>query len=274
MLLRSKKFLSGLVTGAAAALVVSVACPALLPAREAAAPARTTPPAAPEPAKPDLPPLVDRTAPRAAPTPPARQEESSDAAAAASAAELAARRDGDRVAAIATLRNLISAQAQFQAMARADEDADGVGEFGSFGELSGACPVRDGEPLNPPVFSAAFREVNHGRVTRRGYHYRIYLPLAGQQGVAERDGGGYAAHQVDPDLAESTWCCYAWPVEKGLPAFFVNQGGDILENRTADYAGDFEPPAQAAFEPASLGITGQAAVGTRGSDGFEWRQRG
>ncbi|MGQ0613095.1 MAG: hypothetical protein ACT4PV_05085 [Planctomycetaceae bacterium] len=273
MVLRSKKFLSGLVTCAAATLVVSVACPSLLPDRTESSPVRAASPAVPEPAAPALPPLVDRTAPRTAPTRPAAPDETrEDAAAAERAAELGAKRDAAR--AVATLRNIISAQAQFQATARADEDADGVGEFGSFGELSGACPVRDGKPLNPPVLSAAFREVKGGRVTRGGYHYRIYLPLAGHQGVAERDGGGYAAHQLDPDLAEGAWCCYAWPVEEGLPTLFVNQAGDVLENRGAEYAGEFEPPAVAAFEPASLGVTGRTAVGSRGSDGFEWRQVG
>jgi len=41
--------------------------------------------------------------------------------------------------------------------------------------------------------------------------------------------GGGAGATVDPDLAETTWCAYAWPSNYGNTGnrtFFVNQGGD------------------------------------------------
>ena len=65
---------------------------------------------------------------------------------------LSARLNSNETAAIATLRNIISAQAQFQTTARADENNNGVGEYGTFGELSGGvwCPRRRGpEPARP-----------------------------------------------------------------------------------------------------------------------------
>ena len=49
---------------------------------------------------------------------------------------LAARLSANETAAIATLRNIISAQAQFQQGAKADTDADGTGEYGGFVEMS------------------------------------------------------------------------------------------------------------------------------------------
>ena len=55
---------------------------------------------------------------------------------------LKARIQANEFAAIASLRNICSAQAQFQACAASDEDNDGTGEYGCFAELSAARPVR------------------------------------------------------------------------------------------------------------------------------------
>ena len=90
---------------------------------------------------------------------------------------LSARLNANETSAIATLRNISSAQAQFQAAAKADLDNDGAGEFGLFRELSGAAGVRTtrnasatGAVLNPPVLSGAFRLLDvRGNVTRSGY---------------------------------------------------------------------------------------------------------
>src|SRR6185436_6059522 len=55
---------------------------------------------------------------------------------------LSARLNANETSAVSTLRNVSSAQSQFQASAKADVDADGTGEFGMFRELSGASGVR------------------------------------------------------------------------------------------------------------------------------------
>ena len=55
---------------------------------------------------------------------------------------LAARLSANETAAIATLRNIISAQAQFQQSGKADTDNDGTGEYGGFVELSGQAAGR------------------------------------------------------------------------------------------------------------------------------------
>jgi len=181
-------------------------------------------------------------------------------------------------AAIATLRNITSAQAQFQATARADENRNGVGEYGSFAELSGAVEVREGVKLNPPVLSRAFRNVRQGRVKRAGYYYRIFLPrVGGGRALAENDHGGFLAREVDPAKAETTWCCYAWPVDPGVTGrrtFFVNQAGDILANVDRKYGGEEEPEADAAFDADSDGILGNTAVGKEGRDRGAWKQAG
>jgi prepilin-type N-terminal cleavage/methylation domain-containing protein len=194
---------------------------------------------------------------------------------------LSARLNSNETAAIATLRNIISAQSQFQTTSRADENTNGVGEYGTFGEMSGAIGVRGNAILNPPVLSTAFRTVSgNGEVSRSGYLFRMYLPDNAGLGVAEVGGGG-ADPTVDADLAETTWCCYAWPANYGNTGnrtFFVNQGGDIVACEDEDYSGPAEADLgpDAAFQPGGTAdsITGNTATGMTGRDGNFWRQTG
>ncbi|MFQ5845334.1 MAG: hypothetical protein ACE5JG_10155 [Planctomycetota bacterium] len=192
---------------------------------------------------------------------------------------LSARLNSNETAAIATLRNIISAEAQFQTTARADENNNGVGEYGVFGEMSGALGVRGGAVLNPPVLSSAFRAVSaNGEVSRSGYLYAMYLPDTNGDPVKEDPNGGMAAGQADPDIAETTWCAYAWPANYGNTGnrtFFVNQGGDIVASEDSTYAGpNAGPAASAAFTGAGTSITGNTATGGTGRDGNFWRQAG
>jgi hypothetical protein len=129
----------------------------------------------------------------------------------------------------------------------------------------------------PPVLASAFRTLTaNGEVLRAGYLYRIYLPDARGAGVGE-PATGFAPGQVSPDLAETTWCMYAWPEQYGKTAtrtFFTNQGGDVLATDAPAYSGSGHGPAHdAAFLPAHRGtITGAVAIGTAGSDGNAWKQ--
>jgi hypothetical protein len=188
-----------------------------------------------------------------------------------------ARKDANEVAAVATARNAISAMAQIQASSKIDEDLDGTGEYGGFLEMSAAAVGRmaNGRPLAPPVLSGAFRTLtSHGEAYRAGYLYRLFLPDARGNGVGEGPQG-YAPGQVDPDLAETTWCLYAWPAVGGVSGqrtFFANQAGDVLATEDARYVGPGNgPPADAAFR-GSGGIAGAAAVGVAGNDGNVWKQ--
>ncbi|MHC4549505.1 MAG: type II secretion system protein [Planctomycetota bacterium] len=191
---------------------------------------------------------------------------------------LSARLNSNETAAIATLRNIISAQSQFQTTARADDNNNGVGEYGVFGELSGGSGVRGGAILNPPVLSTAFRAVNaNGEVSRSGYLYTMFLPDVAGAGVAEVGGGGAGA-TVDPDISETTWCAYAWPSNYGNTGnrtFFVNQGGDIVASEDTAYSGTGNGPASnAAFGGSGATITGSTATGMTGRDGNFWKQAG
>ena len=193
---------------------------------------------------------------------------------------LSARLNSNETAAIATLRNIISAQAQFQSTARADDNNNGVGEYGTFAELSGGVGVRGNATLNPPVLSSAFRSVStNGEVSRSGYIFQIFLPDNNGDGLAEISGGG-ADGTTDADLAETTWCAYAWPANygnSGNRTFFVDQGGDIVTTEDSTYTGPAGgPAADSAFREGSAadGITGQTATGSTGVDSNLWKQAG
>ena len=200
---------------------------------------------------------------------------------------LSARLNANETSAIATLRNISSAQAQFQASAKCDVDQDGAGEYGVFRELSGAAAVRTatdgsatgGNVLNPPVLSGAFRTLTgavNKVVTRSGYVFRMFLPAAGGLGLHEL--ATTFALPVDSDLAETTWCAYANPASystSGNRMFFVNQAGDIVATDNASYSG----VAASVFSGSAFkaggnnqSITGKVAVGTLGRDGNVWKQ--
>ena len=190
---------------------------------------------------------------------------------------LAARLSANETAAIATLRNIISAQAQFQQGAKADTDNDGTGEYGGFYEMSagGTGRLAPGTVLTPPVLSGAFRVLNaNGEVSRSGYFFRVYLPNAAGAGIGEPQTG-YTAALLNADLSETTWCAYAWPVnyqQSGNRTFFTNQGGDVIATEFNGYSGTGAGPLPAAAFKVAGTITGSVAIGVAGSDGHVWKQ--
>jgi RNA polymerase sigma-70 factor (ECF subfamily) len=189
---------------------------------------------------------------------------------------LRARIGANETAVVASSRNVISAAAQMQQSARVDEDQDRTGEYAGYLEMSGGAAGRMPRVLVPPVLASAFRTLTaNGEVLRGGYLYRIYLPDRRGAGVGEPPTG-FAPGDVDPDLAETTWCMYAWPEQHGktgLRTFFTNQGGDVFATEAA-YSGSGRGPASdAAFMPTHRGaITGAVANGTSGVDGNVWKQ--
>jgi len=200
---------------------------------------------------------------------------------------LGARVIANETTAAATLRTLSSAQAQFQASVRIDTDEDGVGEFGYFGELSGATGVRDrtggvtGPAITTPILSATFRTVRNGVVNRGGYLFGLFLPDAVGVGVPEAaSGGSDPGNLPGRDHAETTWCCYAWPTTKGVTGtrvFFMNESGDVVQSNNLganqSYSGvGAAPEPDAAFVSPAMddSILGTVAVGTTGADGGRW----
>jgi len=207
---------------------------------------------------------------------------------------MSARLAANESAAISTLRSVASAQAQIQSSASIDSDADGGGEYGYFGELSGTDPLRvsaAGVPaagavgtdeLSPSMLSSAFGNVAASTVSRSGYVFEMFLPGATAAGVTPglaelAAGGADPANLPDADNCEILWMCYAWPSDyqkTGNRVFFINQEGDLLQmnNRlAAPYDGAAAGPAfDAAFVTAgdmasALGINGAVA-----QDGGTW----
>jgi prepilin-type N-terminal cleavage/methylation domain-containing protein len=198
---------------------------------------------------------------------------------------LSSRLSANEAAAIGTLRNITSAQAQCQASGKIDFDNDGAGEFGYFAELSGGVNIRGQVvPVDPPMLSGAFRNVQDGVVNRSGYIFRMFLPDDAGLGIPELDTGGFdSGNAPNPNLAETTWACHAWPANfgnSGNRAFFVNQQGDVLSTNNIvqrytgvpGVAGSIPPEAQAAFLPGTTtnGIVGVLAIGTVADDGQIW----
>jgi prepilin-type N-terminal cleavage/methylation domain-containing protein len=193
---------------------------------------------------------------------------------------LSARLNANESAAIATLKNISSAQAQCQASGAIDVNNNGAGEYGYFGELAGAAVIRGAtQKIQPPVLSTAFGNVQGSVVTRSGYIFQMYLPTVGSVGQAEDPTGGMAtATTVDATKCEVLWCCYAWPsayANSGKRVFFINQAGDVLSSKNtlaSPYSGTAAPPAaNAAFLTGSSGLMdAPVAANTLGTDGQMW----
>lgn len=183
--------------------------------------------------------------------------------------------------AISTLRNLASAQAQFQSTGSVDNDQDGTGEYGSFGEMAGLTNlnVRGNGPaitLDPPILASTFQNIDGtGRVNKSGFLFLLFLPDAGGVGQPEAANGGPAGG-VDDDNCEIYWGCYAYPVDDGTTgnrAFFANQRGEIIQTKMAavQYNINNDPVWNAALSNVNgdmsdpLGINGAAA-----GDGNTW----
>ena len=194
---------------------------------------------------------------------------------------LGSRIEANETAALATVRAIVQAQMAFANRKEADLNKNGTGEFGTFGEMSGNVAVRAANGgtrfMAPTTINHSFRAISPiGEMARNGYYYRIYLPDAAGNGLIERPGGG-ADPAVNADLAETTWCIYAWPQRQGVSGrktFFANQSGDIVFTEDANYTGPGAPlAAGAALQgPAAVNsMTGSIAAGATGRDGNFWR---
>ena len=138
-----------------------------------------------------------------------------------------------------------------------------------------AGPDEEQSPFGPLVAGAErYLATKEKGDPIKGYYFRIFLPQRDGLGIAEGDEG-HRAGDVDPVLAETTWCAYAWPVERdvtGRRTFFVNQAGDVLATSDGGYSGERGPEAYAAFDPSShsYGITGKTALDKVGNDRATW----
>lgn len=187
-------------------------------------------------------------------------------------------------AAVATLRLIGQAQVQFASSDAADEDANGSGEYGTLGELSGTIAVRAANGgtkfFKPQVLSPAFGIISPlGEFVRHGYYFRLYLPDGAGDGMRELPGGGADAG-IDAAASESIWSVYAWPARQGHTGrrtFFTNQTGEFYFTDSPVYSGAGAPimPGSALEAGgAAASMKGQPANGTLGRDGNTWRTLG
>jgi prepilin-type N-terminal cleavage/methylation domain-containing protein len=200
---------------------------------------------------------------------------------------LSARLSANESNAISTLRNLVTSQAQFQSASNMDEDQDGTGEYGTFGEMSGLSNLqRNGvgiaAPLNPPILPATFQTIDaNGFATKSGYLFVVFLPdaTAPPAGLCDVAGGG-PNNNIDPNNAESMWCAYAWPIDQattGNRAFFVNQRGEILQTKmdgAPPYDGTTTTPAFDAAYTVAGDMQSAIAISVVGVDGNTWTPLG
>ena len=177
---------------------------------------------------------------------------------------LSARLEGNEAAAVATLRAISAAQAQFRSAAHIDQDGDGRGEFGSLAELAGAAPLPGRKaPLSPAALSLPMTPDSRGCYTRSGYVFRVDVPRRAIAGA---------------DAAEQRFVAYAWPMvwnSTGGRVYVVDESGRIFfsDNRGDQqrYEGQQRVPAADAAElrDASDRVTGVTAV-RRGRDLGVW----
>jgi hypothetical protein len=166
--------------------------------------------------------------------------------------------------AIGALRNLIIIQDLVRKSGRIDVDGDGLGEFATFGELTGVSGVRTsalgptaGRRMEPPYLNLSLApRADRPLVTRSGWCYRIFLPSGPSTAATEVDPGKPFSAPVATDLAELHWCAYAWPeddkLSRGAKAFYVDEAGDVwwCFNRENRYSGASNAPSWDAALPA------------------------
>ena len=193
---------------------------------------------------------------------------------------LSARLNANESAAIATLKNISTAQAQCQGSAVIDANNNGLGEYAFFAEMAGTVTVRgSSQSVDPATLSAAFGTINaQSCVMRSGYLFRMFLPTATLTGSVEAAslGGGPGTPVVDANWAETLWCCYAWPSvagNSGKRTFFTYQSGDVLMTAATfvTYSGTSPEPAfNAAYRVGSAFMSMPVAANTIGQDGNRW----
>ncbi|HEX5050826.1 MAG TPA: type II secretion system protein [Planctomycetota bacterium] len=178
-------------------------------------------------------------------------------------------------AVLATLRSVATAQTLCRSQNAVDIDRDGQGEALGLGEMAGTQPLRSGTGVLAPACLApsvgTLDSAGYGR--SKGYLIALYLPDAAGNGVLAVPSN---AASIDPDQAEVSWSCVAWPLTRGRTgnaSYFLNQTGEILVAKAALYDGTISvPPPGAGLVgvPATAIVGGALAANTTGADGNVW----
>lgn len=133
---------------------------------------------------------------------------------------------------------LLHAELQFCGGAYADQDGDGVGEFGLLAELAGGpLPGRRADlflKLMPAAFQAP--EAEHA-----GYRFIVYLP-DGRGGALAATSGARVADPLAAKEQARHFVAYAWPssTASAQPIFALTERGLVHRSRPVPPAA--EPP--------------------------------
>ena len=181
----------------------------------------------------------------------------------------------NEAAVIATMRAISTAQFQVQSSGAIDVNRDSVYEYGTLGELGGIDLVRGrSQPILRNLLSKNSAAVDAtGRARHHGYQFCLYLPDAAGTGIV---GMAANAGSIDADMANRYWTCVAWPQSvgsSGRRTFFINQQGQVLQNKDGVYSGDAAVPAAGAAlvgVPDTMINSPALAVDTFGADGRRW----
>lgn len=180
-----------------------------------------------------------------------------------------ARISASEAGAIALLHRIAAAQEAFRQDVRADQDGDGLGEYGYLRELTGEVAPRGGTPDRPRrAYLDASLSFVGGVAYADGYCVLVYLPTPDEP-APETEAP--PARRDAADLQEQRFVAYAWPVERGTTgnrAYVIDQRGQLFAstNRQARYSGAARrPAATAAFDLGGASpITLDAPLGGRG----------
>ena len=210
---------------------------------------------------------------------------------------LRAKINANEGAAIATLKGIHAFEVLFQSSSVLDFNANGTGEYGTMGEVSGAylrtLTNAGANGITQPFCPASLRPQTDGISRKTGYSFITLLPSLG--GAPLTDASDVAATATgniqDAVLQETLFRAYAWPSvfnNSGLRCFAVNQNGEILAASNDSgggvpfYDGTTTIPAfNAAVStdpnaPAEVGarFTGTFISGTTGIDTQLWTGAG
>ncbi len=129
----------------------------------------------------------------------------------------------NEASAVGAMRTLSTAQASFQAVCKSDSDSDGVGEFGSFNQLTSANP--------------AFIDASLGSGRKSGYLFSVTM-----SGNADSD--------------EIFWQATAYPAAKGWSGnrtFYIDESGVLRGSDTGGGLGIPGTPATRALAAPAFG---------------------
>ncbi|MBL8695328.1 MAG: hypothetical protein JNJ88_14635 [Planctomycetes bacterium] len=190
---------------------------------------------------------------------------------------LSVRIESNEQAAIARLRAIAKSQLRFRENRVIDADGDGVGEFGFFGELTGAHMLRgQSMALEPPLLEPDAKPMTAGTSMRSGYLFRIDLPAENGSMTA----GPPSKEEVSISGAEKRFVAYAWPVDfgtSGRRVFFVDENGEVYASDNISSAQHYSGAGKSPGYDAALPRTTAKSTADLGSyrnarDGALWER--